>query len=152
MIFKQNNKICNGLAPISVSTTGTGDYISMKNYNHFTCLLHVGVNSATGTTVSLQKATSTTGAGATDATFWYAYNTSATTGDTWTETTGGTSITMTSGSGYLYSIELDGASLGDYDCLALKVSPASGALLASYTYILSEPRYADGAMPTAITD
>jgi len=155
MLFRQNNQIVCGFVPQQLTTTGQtlGDYVSLKNYNHFTALVNLGANGTTGTTIVLKKATSTTGAGATDATFHYAYNLSAGSGDTWTEGTDGTSITVSTGGTDMYAIEVDGAELGNYDCVAVGITPNStGGIYAECVYILSEPRYADGSMPTAITD
>jgi hypothetical protein len=152
-----------------------GDWVSMKNYHKCAILVHEmrGAN-GTASVLRVDKARDVSGTdestGITLNNFWYVQDLTSVTGDvgastsvgdsdTWTKGTAGASITgsTTQSKGQWYWIEVDGSDLPDttyqdYDCIQIQVVSSNSSHNLSAWYILYEPRYAQSATPTAITD
>jgi len=151
-------KIVNGFSPVDIDAEATtGDYVSMKNYNHCTIILTLGVTGA-ASSITVQQATSVAGTSAKNLTVTEMYaNEAVGTNDTLV-TTAVTSNTFDTSTddGLMYVIEVDAAELdlaNGFDCLALACSDPGAETFGSCVYVMSEPRYEAGdAMPTAITD
>jgi len=152
MLFCNKNKVISAYNTTGeASTTTTCDFVSLGLYNHFTAIVDISNCDSTATTIVLRKATSTTGAGEADGPFHYFYDTDSSATGTDLLTDGGDStsaVTISSGDDQLYVIEGDSRDLGDYDCVTVQLSPSSGIQF-NVDYVLSEPRYADAAPPTA---
>ena len=152
-------KIVTGLAPITPSTS-TPDYVSLKDYQHFTAIIMVdNGNTVTGSAITLKQATAVAGTGEDVLAFtkvWRNVDTAA--GDALTEAavTSNTFTTdTTNAKNLLYVIEVDASELNTsagYDCIRVGTGDAANTVL-SVTYILSNPRYAGSvSTPVAITD
>lgn len=158
MILAEQTKIVAGLMPVDANGGKTGDYVSLKNYNHCTVIVKAGVVGAT-CNLTINKATAVAPTGATTATVSYVWLNSDTTSTDALVKTAVTSNTVATGTdnSQMWVFEIDAASLGEtsgtpYDCIAAVISDPSDTNYMDVTYILSEPRYAGATPPTAIAD
>ena len=139
-------------------TTGSAEWVNLGKYHHVTAL--VNVRSTGGSvTMRLQKATSSTGAGATNTGFHYWYNkdVSATGGDALTAGGASTSaVTISTGTALskLGVIEADSSDIqgtaADYKFVRVSIASTTGAN-ACINYILSDARYTDASPPSALS-
>lgn len=158
MYLVKKSKIVSGLTPQDVNGAGaiSGDYVSMKLYNHCTVILHFGaVGDAAAVTLTQAQDVSATGAKALAFTKQWA-NEGLTT-DTFTETTvSSNTFNHAATASNLYVIEIDARELdvdNGFDCFKVGVAAQAGAAtLLSILYILSEPRYEQDSLPSAIVD
>ncbi|MFW9873330.1 MAG: hypothetical protein ACFFG0_09525 [Candidatus Thorarchaeota archaeon] len=164
MRFRESNKIVSGIVPVDINGGQTADYVCFKNYNHVTIIVTCG--SIAGTcNLTVYKATDASALGATAFSFdAYAKNANingyndedSTSTDTLTEYTGASGTIATGAtSNQMFVIEIDAQEIRTgsstaYDWIALVVSDPSASNTICATYIMSEPRYADAAPPTAI--
>ena len=161
MDFLATHHIVNGIVPKAdaFATSGTTDYISLKDYRRATFIVHTG-NATGGTangviTVLAASDAAATGAGA--VAFKYRTCASSTTVDTWGALTdaASTGVAMTAGDNYIYAVEvtaedIEGADPGN-PFVALKVTEDSNDPIdASVLVILSDPRHPVGTPLTAI--
>jgi|GEM_PF-4057328 len=147
----QESKVVNVLHPVSVSAAATGDYICMKNYQHISLIVNVGTLT-TGGLLQLKEAkdASATSAAVIDPGHYWISGT--TPSDTFTKTSTSSSATATTTASKVYVFELDGAQLSDgFDWVTLYMpTSAASAMIMGAQAILSKPRYASAAPPTAI--
>ena len=133
-----------------------GNYISLKGYGWCTIVIQTGAWAGGTAAITINKATAVAGTGETTATFTEMYtNEGAATTDTLTATAVSSNTFNLDTANSMYVIELDPASLGEYDCIQLAVAtPGANADLVSALYILSESRYGQGsaAYPSALLD
>jgi hypothetical protein len=147
-------KIVTGLKPQHTGAV-TGDYVSMKGYQHLTAIISVdNTPNATGNDFHLYKATAVDATGeVVDQTVnnWYMSN-DVSTDDTLTKQTAGATFTTTAAQKpQVIVLEINAEDFPGYDCFAVKADAGNAANFMSVVYILSEPRYA-GDMPSAIVD
>lgn len=159
----QSMKIVSGLFPVDATGAAqTGDYVSLKNYEHFTAIVKFGALSSSDTmTVALLQAKTVAAGSAKALTFANAWLSDAS-GDTLTKVTvtadGDYDIASTDTLKFLVievrASELDVAN--GFDCVALTISsPGAHATLVDVTYVLSGARFGGGsgvALPSAIID
>lgn len=174
MIFSERNKIVNAIPAVDGDNTAVEtDIISMKNYNHCTFILTFGVVNASASAVTGTGSESnliaykgedvTTCATA----FACQYRAEVTSGGDTLEaltalpTTGvsmGTGNTLdVTGDNAIIVVEIDAADLAPtvahpYDTVKIGFRFSNHSVLLSCVAVLSQPRYADAASPTAITD
>lgn len=162
MDFLANHHIVNGIYPVAdaFATSGTTDYVALKNYRRVTFVIHTGdatAGTANGVvTVLAASDAAATGAGA--VAFKYRVCSSSTTVDTWGALTDATTagFAMTAGDNKMYVVEvtaedIEGADAGN-PFVALKVTEDSNdPIVAGIIAILSEPRYGTGTPQTAIS-
>jgi len=174
MIFSERNKIVNAIPAVDGDNTAVEtDIISMKNYDHCTFILTFGVVNASASAVTGTGSESnliaykgedvTTCATA----FACKYRAEVTSGGDTLEalvalpTTGvsmGTGNTLdVTGDNAIIVVEIDAADLAPtvanpYDTVKLGFRFSNHSVLLSCVAILSKPRFADAAGPTAITD
>lgn len=131
----------------------TGDYVSLKNYDHLTIVLDFGVIGA-ATTFTVNKATAVDGTGATAIGFHYWKNAATGTSDTLVEQTkaSASGVATSTANNQMFVIEIDAAELGAYDCVNVNLTDPGAETLASGLYILSGGRFKQATPPTAITD
>ena len=152
-------KIVNGISPIDFDGGVTTDWVSLKNYNHCTVVISLGVVGG-AENISLDQATAVDGT----ATKAYAafdtiyVNAAVSATDTLVKTdTSGTDLhAHSTANGQMFVIEVDAATLdvaNGFDCLNVDVSTPGVATFGSIVFIMSEPRYMAGVgSPTAILD
>jgi len=168
MIFSERNKIVNVYPAIDATgATVATDIVSMKNYDHATFIITFGVvnaSSATTTNLIAYKGENVTTANTAFAANYRAEVTSG--GDTLEAvtalaTTGvslGTGNTLdVTGDNAIVVVEIDAEDLAPtaanpYDTVRLGMVWNANSILMSIICVLSKPRYADAAGPTAITD
>ena len=164
MKFIEENQLVVGLVPYDMHAVGAsqGDFVSLKLYRRLAIVFIKDVGyGGQNPVLTIQQATDVAGDGAKALDFTeYAVKTGAQTGvGTFTKTTQAAANTLTAvgGSQELVVIEFTAEELdvdGRFDCIRASLSdPGStndqhGTLL----YILSEPRYAERDMPSAIVD
>ena len=147
----QENKLVNVLHPAALSSVATGDYISMKNYQHVSFIVSVGALT-TGSLLQIKEAkdASATSATVIDPGHYWVSGTSPS--DTMTKTSTASSATAITTANKTYTVELDGSQLSDaFDWVTLYVASSTAAsMLTGAVAVLSKPRYAAAAPPTAI--
>ena len=156
-----------GIVPIAHSVTGdynagfTGESVNMAKYNHYTLII-IGDNAVAGNGVLTMNAGATDGATTAAAGFAYRYsagNIAAASGDvlgvpTVVAAAGTLTITGASLVSRMLVIELDAADLNiagvQYQWVTPVLSAAGTAGYVTMVAILSEPRYEEAVMDTAI--
>lgn len=161
MLLAEQTKIVVGGGPVLLNTAGiTGQYVSMKNYNHLTAIITLAPASGTDTSaITLSQATAIAGTSAKALPFsWVWKNGAPGTTDTLVKTAVVSNSITTSAAAALeqYVIELDAADMdvaGGFDCVSVNMTdPGSVSTPASVIYILSEARYRQATLPSAILD
>lgn len=158
MRLVESTKIVAGLCPITPSTS-TPDYVSMKDYRHFTAIIQVdNATTVTGSAITLKQATAVAGTSEKALAFTKVWaNTDIDASDALVETvvTSNTFTTdATNNKNLMYVIEVDASELdmaNGFDCIRVGTGNATAAVV-SVTYILSQPRYKGTTPPTAIVD
>lgn len=154
----QSAKVVTGLASV-VPSTSTPDYVSLKDYAHFTAIIMVAnATTVTGSAITLKQATAVAGTAEKALAFAKVWsNIDAAAADALAETavTSDTFTTDTTNSkNLMYVIEVDVAQLdvsGGFDCIRVGTANATAATV-TVVYILSSPRYSQAVPPAAITD
>jgi len=159
-VWSEINKVVNFDPPASQwDSTGSvqGDIVDMENYKKCTFLIMTGATSTGSGTVTVQAGPTSTGA-STEIAFKYR---SITSGDTYgdlTDATAGTGFSLTASSADQYHIiEVDAqtvcaATTGTtyYDHCALSITNHVTTIYGCVVAILSEPRYPQAVLDTAI--
>jgi hypothetical protein len=148
------------VAAVPVDTTGaavSGDYYSLKNYNHITFIICQGAWAGGTPAVTLKQATAVAGTGEKALSFTKYWSKVAITGTTFTETTvSSDTFNLTATANTVTVIEVDAATLdvsGGFDCVRVNIaSPGSNADLIAVVAILGGPRFAQAVLPDAKVD
>jgi hypothetical protein len=138
------------VAAVPVNTTGaavTGDYYSLKNYNHVTFIITQGAWAGGTPAVTLKQASAVAGTGEKALAFDKYWSKVALTGTTYTETAvSSNTFNLTATANTVTVIEVDAASLdvsNGFDCVRLDIaSPGANADLIAVVAILGGPRFA----------
>jgi len=174
MIKTYEDKIVPVYGPIDATgATVTSDIVSLKNYDHVTFIVEIGLCSATAATstnLALKKGENVTTCATAmgkAVSFRYFINTTAQSGDTLSALTAFPIAGISIGHGNTYDfvgtgnalfvIEVDAADLeptvaNPYDTVRIGCIFAGQATLVSILAILSRGRYKSASMPTAITN
>lgn len=155
---RQFGKWVTGLAPITPSSS-TPDYVSLKNYGHFTAVITIDNGATvTGSAITLKQAQDVAGTNEKALAFTVVgANTDTGAGDALTETavTSNTFTTdTTNNKNLMYVLEVDPAELdlaNNFDCIRVGTGDAVNAVT-NVLYYLTEARYKAPSPPTAITD
>lgn len=169
-LLAEESKIVVGfLGLLNTATCGTGDYVSLKNYQAVDIIVALVPASGTDTAaITVKQATNVTNS-ASDAkavaftTVKYLVGAAAAladfTADDALVTTAVTANSITTSAGALpelFVIHIDAEMLdvaGGFDCVRIDVTdPGSVSTPAVGLYILRHPRYAQATPPTAITN
>lgn len=156
-VTHQDVKIVEGHPPANYTGAAIdANYVSLKGYGWCTIVIQTGAWAGGTAAVTLNKATDVAGAGEVPADIDYMYtNDGATATDTLTKTAVANDTFNLDTANAMYIIEVDPASLGDYDCIQLAVaSPGANNDYHSSVYILSQSRYPGGEspVPSALLD
>jgi len=154
-MLSEKVKIVNMGPPVDVNGVGLdGDYVSLKNYKWATIIVQLGVTGAAGKiTVEEAKAVDGTGAQAMGFNYRAEETTGGDTPGVLTETTAVNGITTSTNDNIFYVIEISAAELSDgYDCIRVRMSDPSAATLVSMCAVLSQSRFRQESLPSAITD
>lgn len=151
-------KIVTGLDS-AVPSSSTPDYVSLKDYGHFTAIITVkNATTVTGSAITLKQASAVAGTGEKALAFtkvWANTDTGAT--DTLVETTVASNTfttDATNSKNLMYVIEVDAAELdtsNGFECIRVGTGNATAATV-NVVYVLSNPRYAGATPPSAIID
>ena len=161
MRLVDNMKFVMSNVPVDINNNAvTGDYVSMKNYDHLTIILQFGAV-GTGTALTLKQATDVGNSLSDEKALGFSkiFTNVGNTTDTLTEVAV-TSNTYTVGDApsNLYVVEVDAASLdvnNGFDCVRMNLAAGAGTTLLAVLYILSNSRYAGSQasnLPSAILD
>lgn len=153
MIFSQQNKIATVLEPSAniAANGGTGHatsaYVSGKNAEHITFVVHLGAKNTGTVQIQLEKAQDASGTGATAVPFRIAHSEGQSTIDTLSDpayTADNTGFTTNNTDNQLYVVEVETRELGDgYPFAALKLTQvAAGNVAGVVSAIASELRFA----------
>lgn len=145
------------LAPVSVTGATNTDVFSLKEYHAAKILVPCGAL-AVDLTITVLKATSTTGGTSAAIAFKYRESSAVGTdsmGDWSDATTSGMSLTGTTDNGIMVEILVDGAELTpvsgvEYPYLFATLTPASGSACLVSAVAVLEPRYAQAVPPSAV--
>ena len=175
MIFSERNKIVNAITAVDGNDTAiNSDIVSLKNYNHVAFILTFGVvnasSSAVTSTGSEQNLIAFKGENVTTATtaFIAKYRAEVTAaGDTLEALTElpvlgvsmgtGNTLDFAGQTGAIVVVEIDAADLAPtvanpYDTCKIGFRFSAHSVLLSAVAVLSQPRWADAAGPSAITN
>lgn len=164
-------KFVAGFQPVDVNTLPTEEFVSFKNYGHYTVVLMVG-NLAGDIDVTLEQATAVAETGVKELIFAtaQAFQVADTAGagvladklESRTVTSSGATgckVTLANATddNMILIIEVDEEDLdvdNDFDCFGIKITDPAAAAVLSCLYIGSKPKYSgDGTtMPSAVVD
>jgi hypothetical protein len=157
-------QIVAGVIPVDLQTAANdGDWVSLKNYNHLTVVFFKAIGTAgDDPTLTLEQATAVAGTGAKALTFTTIHVKQGTqTGiGTFTKVTQAAAATYThtdaAENQAIWVVEFDAPDLdveNGFDCVRARVADVGGnAQLGCILYLLSEPRYSQAILPSAIVD
>ncbi len=164
MRFLENAQIVPAFRPVDLQTAANdGDWVSMKNFHHLVAWFH----SAIGTdgddpTITLEQATNNAGGGAKALAFTDIYVKQAATNllavGQFTKTVQASAATYTDTDAAeeeaLWAVEFDSDELdvdGGFDHVRIRVANVGGnAQLGAAYYLLTEPRFHQEPMPSAL--
>lgn len=138
------------------SLAGTGDVITMRDYNKCLILIQTGAWAAGTAAVTIKEVTAITGAaGATALTFTVMYS-KLNTASAFTQNAVTANTFNLSAADTIYAIEIKADDLtvsSGFEGIRLDIaSPGANADFYGATYILYEPRHADATQSDAIAD
>jgi ABC-type taurine transport system substrate-binding protein len=156
MLLVQQAKIIGAADPQDYTGAAfAGQYVSLKNYNHLTVIIHTGAWAGGTAAVTMRQATDV--AAGTNKALNCDYM--------WTGTAASGALTKTAvtadtfnlaAANTMYVIEVDAQELDTtlgYDCVSVLIAtPGVNADLYNVDYILSQPRFSEDVPPTAILD
>jgi hypothetical protein len=157
-------QIVAGFGPVDMQTAANdGDWVSLKNYNHVAVVLFKAAGTAgDDPTLTLEQATGVAGTGAKALTFTTIHTKQGTLTSvgTFTKVTQAAAATYTDATSAevaaIWVVEFDAQDLdveGGFDCIRARVADVGGnAQLGCLFYLLSEPRYSQAILPSAIID
>lgn len=156
-IFTQRNQRAICFAPGDINgtgvATGSSKWISVKNYSHLTFFVDIATHGA-ASTITVNKGTSSAGAGSTAIAFNYRKTATADTDD-FGAITAATSVGIATDGSTLkqqYAIEVDCNELGDtYDFAQVVMSNPGAAMIVGVSCIGSEARYMSDSNPTLLS-
>jgi hypothetical protein len=145
---------------VPIDTTGaavTGDYVSMKGYQHLTIIIMQGAWAGGTPAVTLKQATDVAGTGEKALSFSNYWAGTALTDDLYAKTSvSSDTYNLAATANTVNVIEIDASDLdvdNSFDCVRLGIaSPGANADLIAVLGILSNPRYPQADTPTAIAD
>lgn len=156
-IFTQRNQraICFASADINGTgiTTAASKWISVKNYSHLTFFLDIATHGA-ASTITVNKGTTSAGAGSTAIAFNYRKTATADTDDFGAITAATSAGIATDGATLKqqYAIEVDCNELGDaYDFVQVIASNPGAAMVVALSCIGSEARRMSDSNPTLLS-
>lgn len=139
---------------VPIDTTGaavTGDYVSMKGFDHLTIIIQQGAWAGGTPAVTLKQASDVSATGEKALSFSWRWTKVGLTGTTYTKTAvTSDTFNLSATANTINVIEVDASSLdvdGGFDCVRVAIaSPGANADLICVTYILSEPRFAQATI------
>lgn len=148
------------VAAVPIDTTGaavTGDYYSLKNYNHVTFIIMQGAWAGGTPAVTLKQATDVAGTGEKALSFSRYWVKTGLTGTTYTETAvSSDTFNLAATANRITVIEVDAATLdvaNGFDCVRIGIaSPGANADLICVCAILGGARYPQALMSDAKVD
>lgn len=161
----EENQIAIGVVPINLAAgANNGDWVSLKLYKHLTIIVIKGAGaSGEDPTLTLLQATAVAGTNSKALNFTDIYvkqGADLTTIGQFTKTTQAAANTYTSATSgeeqAIWAVEIDADQLdvdNGFDCVQAAIADVGNtSQIGTILYILSEPRYAAEAMPSAIAD
>jgi hypothetical protein len=166
MLWIEKHNIVQGFAPVDLQTAANnGDWVSMKLYGKIAVIFLSAVGTAADDpTITLQQATAVAGTGAKDLDFTVIHTKQAATDlsstGIYTRVTQTAANTFTNGTSaeedLIWVIEFDADQLdadNGFDCVRATVADIGGnAQLGALLYDLTEPRYPEDILASAIVD
>lgn len=163
-VWSEKNKVVNVVDPVdTLGATKTSDIVNLENYNKCTFLVITGASSANSDDTLTVLAGESNSSCTTAIAFKYRTQIAAATPNTGSDVPSALTDATTSGfamtaskKGGVYIIEVDAAVVAaagtNFDHCALKLteSTGNGAFLGTVVAILSEPRYPQAILATAI--
>lgn len=147
MNLTENTHPVSAFKPQAGGSAITGDYVSLKNCNHVTVLVHVNQANAAPVALSVEQATAVAGTGSkpiTEAVPIYLVADAATS-DLWVRQAD--AVNFSTGAATkekLVAFEIDVATLdvnNGFDCLCIKAGASDATNILSAVYIMSGERY-----------
>jgi len=132
----------------------TAKYVSLKNYDHLTIIIHTGAWAAGTAAVTLLQATNVSAGSATGLGMDYMWTGTVASGYlTKTAVTADTFNLAAANSLYVIEIDADELDVDDgFDCVTVAIADPSANDYYAVNYILTEPRYAEATPPSAIAN
>jgi len=152
LVIAEQAHVVQLFAPVDVTGGITAQRFSMKNYQHASILVQIGVSAAAPTAIVLKQCQDSSGTGATAIPFSaYKQETAGASHDVLGARTAVTSagIAPSANDGIFYVIELDANELADgYPWVELSITNGTNSVIASASAILTGARYAETQSPT----
>lgn len=162
--FLEKNQIAAGFVPLALTTARTGDYVSLKNYGRCAIVFYKAAGTAgDDPTITLTQAQNVSGTGVkelnftridvkqdTDLTAVGAFATvTQAAANTYTDATSAEDQAI-----WVIDVKAEDLDIANgFDCIKAAISDVgTNAQLGAMLYILHEPRYASGTLPSAIVD
>lgn len=130
-------------------------YVSLKNYQRLTIIIHTGAWAGGTAAVTLKQATAVAGTGAKALGFTKQYNDTAVPGTLVETAVAANTFNLdTADSQYIIQVDTDSLDVaGGFDCVTAAIaSPGANADLYSVEYVLSGARYQQSTPPSALVD
>lgn len=149
MNLVENAKIVEAITP-QVGAAITGDYISMKNANHVTVLVHVNQANAATMAITLEQATAVAGTNSKaigkEVPIYLVAD--AAVSDAFVRQTDAVAYTTSDTTKHkIVAFEVDAEDLdiaGGFDCLTVKTAASNAANITSAVYVCGKLRYGAG--------
>jgi hypothetical protein len=151
-VLSEEGHVVQILAPVDITGGITAQRFSMKNYQHASILIQVGVSAAAFTKIILKQCTDAAGDGAVAIPFSiYKQETTGASNDVLGARTAvaAAGYTPSANDGIFYVIELDAAELADGSpWIELDLTNGANSVIASAVAFLSGARYGETQSPT----
>ncbi len=158
MLIVENIGIEAAIAPKDITGAAqNGTWVSLKNFRHLAVVLHQGAWAGGTPAVTLQQASDVSGTGAKSAPIPFFWRKAAVTAGQFAKTAVvSDTFNLPATANTVTVIEMDADQLdtnNGFDCVRVQIaSPGANADLLGVTYLLSNTRFAEAAMPDAKVD
>jgi len=154
-VTSEMGHVVNILAPVDITGGKTAQAFAVKNYQHVSIILQIGVSAAAFTAILVNQCTAANGTGAAAIPFFiYKQETAGAGNDVLSARTAVTSARFapSANDGIFYVIEIDASELSDgFPYIQLQLTNGANSVIASAVAVLSGARFAETQSPTVTT-
>ena len=156
-LMLDRTKVVEAIKPQTGGSARSGDWVSLKGYDHLTIIVQIAMGNAATTAITVDKATDVSGGGNSDGitmnNIYKATGNPISGSDAFTKLAAAASITSGAGGAgsEIYVIEIEASELGDYDCVQVELGASHAANLVSALYVLGGARFQSQAASWAVS-